>query len=85
MNVTVADIRALLTEMGAYAVGGELKPVTCPDCGSPVELTPVTVEDVIAPGHYIIGHDLPTRQRETLALACSGCEFIVDIREAVQS
>lgn len=53
----------------------------CPlGCGGLVSEEPATAVDTYAPGYYVAGRALPTRERLTTVAACSGCEFLIDLR-----
>ena len=60
-------------------------PLPCPSCKQlAVRATQMTANDTYHPGYHVKGHPLPTRERETLTLACSGCEFVVDLYTSSQ-
>ena len=52
----------------------------CPWCGGRLERTPAAVEEEYHPGHHVAGTPLPKRLREVTALACTGCEYMVEVR-----
>lgn len=52
----------------------------CPWCGGKVIVTEATVTDTYAPGYHVRGRTLPTRDREIVAAACTGCEWIEEVR-----
>lgn len=72
-------IRTVLAEMSINAS------VACPDCGGQLELTEATKMVRVASAHNRIDRPLPTKPVDVIALACSGCEFIEDVRLAVQA
>lgn len=62
-------------------VSGNYRP-PCPECKTGrLSLVEATVVEQYHPGYYTIGTKLPTRERETLAIACNECEFMTELRE----
>ncbi len=53
----------------------------CPLCGSALVEGPATTFDAYVPmGRVVRGRELPTKERQTTVAACSGCEFLIDLR-----
>jgi hypothetical protein len=57
-----------------------IQPVVCPLCQSALQEVEATTFDTIIPGYHIRGRALPTKKRETTIIACTGCEFAVDMK-----
>lgn len=51
----------------------------CPLCGSDLQEVPATTFDTYAPSYHVKGRALPTRERQTVIAACTGCELIIDL------
>lgn len=53
----------------------------CPWCGGEktVAVVEATVVEQFHPGYHVIGTELPTKERECLAAACSRCEFCAEV------
>ena len=52
----------------------------CPLCDSLVEETEATVSEEYLPPFPRRGQPLPRRERQTRVAACTGCEFLIDLR-----
>jgi len=53
----------------------------CPRCGAAMEQVEATAfDEYVEGGFHIVGRPLPRRPRETVVAACTGCEFVVDLR-----
>lgn len=57
----------------------------CPSCGGTVTAIRATVVESYHPGYHVFGTALPTRKRDCVAAACSGCEFCVELPEEMDS
>ncbi len=51
----------------------------CPLCRGTVVATPATTFDAYHPGYHVPWKALPTKARETMLAACTGCEFAIDL------
>jgi hypothetical protein len=52
----------------------------CPECAhGRLDLVDCTKVESYHPGYHVTGRALPTREREVLAAACNGCEFMVEV------
>jgi len=59
----------------------ELDTPPCPCCGGALEVyADATVNEEFHPGYHVRGTDLPRRERACVALACTACEFCVEVR-----
>lgn len=54
--------------------------IKCPLCGAPVQQCSATTFDDYIPGYAVNGR-VEQRARETEVAACTGCEFLVDLRQ----
>lgn len=52
----------------------------CPLCGGKISVVEATTVEPVHPGYHVKGTDLPTRERAVVVAACSGCEFVTEIR-----
>lgn len=52
----------------------------CPACGGTLSVEECTTCDEFARTFQRVDRDTEWRERETLALFCSGCEFAIDLR-----
>lgn len=60
-----------------------IQPTICPRCGSEMqEVGATTFDPIVEKGVVIRGLAQAMKARETTVAACSGCEFLVDLRRS---
>lgn len=58
-----------------------IQEIRCPLCQSVVEQTDATTFDpIVEHGGVVQGRKQATKARQTTVAACTGCEFLVDLR-----
>ncbi len=69
-----------MTDLQKRAAVATPVPDPCPWCGGHLAFVAVVVSEEYHPGYHNAALPLPRRERDVLAVSCSACEFIREVR-----
>lgn len=70
-----------MTDKFVEGLAAALRILPCPLCGGTLEATPAETEETYHPGYHDAAKPLPTRVRSVMTIACTGCEYMVEVTE----